>query len=132
MKIISRSLFLLLLFAAVAAVAAPDWNARGKAWWAHIQYLADDKLEGRGTGTEGFAKAATYVTDQFQKAGLQPSGENGYAQTVAFNVLQLDETNSSLEVTQNGKPVPFQFGEDGFLGTTPNAAPVDAQVVFIG
>ena len=42
--------------------AAQDWNDRGKAWWAHIQYLADDKLEGRGTGTKGFATAAAYVT----------------------------------------------------------------------
>jgi hypothetical protein len=132
LKIIGRSLVVLLPFVVVAAVAAPDWNALGNAWWAHIQYLADDKLEGRGTGTEGFAKAAAYVTDKFKNAGLQPAGENGYLQTVAFNVLQLDETNSSLEITQNGKPVPFQFGEDGFLGTTPNAAPVDAQVVFIG
>src|SRR5579863_7251913 len=132
LKIIRRSLYVLLLFATLTAVAAPDWNALGNAWWAHIQYLADDKLEGRGTGTEGFAKAAAYVSDQFQKAGLRPAGENGYVQTVAFNVLQLDEVNSSLEITQNGKPVPFRFGEDGFLGATANAAPIEAQAVFIG
>ncbi|HVO58863.1 MAG TPA: M28 family metallopeptidase [Dongiaceae bacterium] len=113
--------------------AAPDWNALGKAWWAHIQYLADDKLEGRGTGTEGFAKAAAYVTDQFQRAGLQPAGENGgYSQTVEFNVLRLDEEHSSLEITRDGKPVSFKFGEDGFLNPTANAAAVDAPVVFVG
>src|ERR1700758_4858421 len=113
--------------------ADTDWDARGKAWWAHIQYLADDKLEGRGTGTEGFAKAAAYVTDQFQKAGLQPAGENGgYTQTVAFNVLQLDEANSSLEITHDGKAVPFAFGDDGFLTPTSNSAAVDAPAVFIG
>src|SRR5579863_1944660 len=129
---ISRSLLVLLLFTAVTAVAAPDWNALGNAWWAHIQYLADDKLEGRGTGTEGFAKAAAYVTDQFQKAGLQPAGERGYAQTVAFNVLQLDEKNSSLEFIRDGKAEAVNFGEDGFLFPTPNAAPVEAPAVFIG
>jgi Zn-dependent M28 family amino/carboxypeptidase len=134
LKFIARSLAVLLfLSTAVAALrAAPDWAALGNAWWAHIQYLADDKLEGRGTGTEGFAKAAAYVTDQFQKAGLQPAGEHGYSQTVEFNVLQLDEPNSSLEITQAGKPIRFQFGEDGFLSPTSNAAPVDAQAVFIG
>jgi Zn-dependent M28 family amino/carboxypeptidase len=134
LKFIARSLAVLLfLSAAVAALrAAPDWAALGNAWWAHIQYLADDKLEGRGTGTEGFAKAAAYVTDEFQKAGLQPAGENGYAQTVKFNVLELDEQNSSVELLHDGKPIPFQFGEDGFLSPTSNAAPVDAQAVFIG
>jgi len=111
----------------------PDWTALGNSWWAHIQYLADDKLEGRGTGTEGFAKAAAYVTDQFQKAGLQPAGENGgYSQTVEFNVLQLDEANSSLEIAHDGKPVQFAFGDDGFLNPTSNAADVDAPAVFIG
>jgi Zn-dependent M28 family amino/carboxypeptidase len=137
LKLITRSLAALIFVASAAASIAAtaqekDWAALGNAWWAHIQYLADDKLEGRGTGTEGFAKAAAYVTDQFQKAGLQPAGEHGYSQSVEFNVLQLDEPNSSLEITQAGKPIPFQFGEDGFLIPTSNAAAVDAQAVFIG
>ena len=134
MKLTNRSLCVLTFLSAAlaASAAAPDWTALGNAWWAHIQYLADDRLEGRGTGTESFAKAADYVSDQFQKAGLQPAGERGFSQTVEFNVLQLDEANSSLKITQAGQPVPFQFGEDGFLAATPNAAPVDAQAVFIG
>jgi len=134
LKLTTRSLCVLIfLSAAVAAsTAAPDWTALGNAWWAHIQYLADDQLEGRGTGSEGFAKAADYVTEQFQKAGLQPAGEHGFSQTVEFTVLQLDEANSSLKITQAGKPVPFQFAEDGFLTATPNAAAVDTQAVFIG
>ena len=134
MKLITRSLAVLLFIAGTALLqAAPDWTALGNAWWAHIQYLADDKLEGRGTGTEGFAKAAAYVTDQFEKTGLQPAGEHGgYSQAVEFSVLELDETDSSLTITQHGKPVPFQFGEDGFLSASANAAPIEAKAVFIG
>jgi len=131
LKLITRSLIVLILLAGVSH-AATDWDTRGKAWWAHIQYLADDKLEGRGTGTEGFAKAAAYVTDEFQKAGLQPAGVHGYAQPVELNVLQLDETQSSLDFIRNGKAEPVQFAEDGFLQTTPNAAPAEAPAVFIG
>src|SRR5258705_9670373 len=130
LKIAARVFLSVLAIASVAA--AQDWNARGMAWWAHIQYLADDKLEGRGTGTEGFAKAAAYVTDQFQKAGLQPAGVHGYAQPLEFNVLQLDESQSSLEFVRNGKAEPVQFAEEGFLQTTPNAAPVEASAVFVG
>lgn len=37
----------------MSAATAADYEADGKIWWAHIQYLADDKLEGRDTGTEG-------------------------------------------------------------------------------
>jgi len=112
--------------------AATDWDARGKAWWAHIQYLADDKLEGRGTGSEGFARAAAYVRDQFQKVGLQSASEHGYVQSVTFNVLQLDEPKSSLQFIRDGKAETVQFGEEGFLSPTANAAPVDAPAVFIG
>jgi len=132
LKLACRFLAALIVLAGVAA-AQRDWTVLGDAWWAHIRYLGDDKLEGRGTGTEGFAKAAAYVTDQFQKAGLQPAGEHGgYSQTVEFNVLQLDEANSSLAITQSGRPVSFQFGEDGFLTATANAAPVNAPAAFIG
>lgn len=43
----------------------------------HVKYLASDKLEGRGTGTPGEQKSAAYLIKQFEKAGLQPYGENG-------------------------------------------------------
>jgi Zn-dependent M28 family amino/carboxypeptidase len=131
LKLITRSLAALILLSGIAT-AAPDWPALGKAWWAHVQYLADDKLEGRAIGTEGFARAAAYVTDQFQKAGLQPAGAQGYAQNVDFNVLQLDEDNSSVEFIRDGKPEKIQFGKDGFLNPIANAGSVDAPAVFIG
>jgi hypothetical protein len=43
----------------------------------HIGFLASDKLEGRGTGTQAEIKAANYIVKQFKKLGLQPRGENG-------------------------------------------------------
>lgn len=38
----------------------------------HIRFLASDKLEGRGTATEGGAKAAAYIAKQFAAYGLKP------------------------------------------------------------
>lgn len=43
----------------------------------HIGYLADDKLEGRRTGTAGEKLAGEYISQKFQEAGLLPMGENG-------------------------------------------------------
>jgi len=129
----TRLFAVLLLLTGIAAAAENDWAALGNAWWAHVQYLADDKLEGRGAGTEGFAKAAAYVADQFQKAGLEAAGENGgFSQNVELDVLQLDEANSSLSITQQGKPVAFQVPDEGFLNPTSSASPVDAPAVFLG
>ncbi|MBC7936832.1 MAG: M28 family peptidase [Rhizobacter sp.] len=41
-----------------------------------VSYLADDKLEGRRTGTAGEKLAAEYITGQFKKAGLTALGTN--------------------------------------------------------
>lgn len=43
----------------------------------HVTYLASDELEGRCAGYPGCDKAADYIADVFQKAGLTPAGDNG-------------------------------------------------------
>ncbi len=43
----------------------------------HIEYLASDKLKGRGTGSKEEKKAAKYIAKQFKKIGLAPKGDNG-------------------------------------------------------
>ncbi|MBO9199827.1 MULTISPECIES: M20/M25/M40 family metallo-hydrolase [Niastella] len=52
---------------------------------AHIMYLADDKLEGRRAGTNGEKLAYEYIRGQFQKAGLEPKGEQGWLQPFEIN-----------------------------------------------
>lgn len=42
-----------------------------------VTYLADDKLEGRETGTAGSEAAAEYIAKRFMEVGLQPKGDNG-------------------------------------------------------
>ena len=66
---------------------------------AHIQYLADDKLEGRRTGTAGELLAMQYISTQFQKEGLVPKGTNGYVQEFEINEgKQFAETDNSFSV----------------------------------
>ena len=43
----------------------------------HVKYLASDELKGRGNGTPELERAAEYIAQQFQTAGLQPAGDNG-------------------------------------------------------
>ena len=49
-----------------------------------VVFLADDKLEGRGTGTEGEKIAAEYIAKRFKEIGLEPKGTNGYFQDFTF------------------------------------------------
>ncbi len=51
----------------------------------HIEFLASDKLEGRGTGSKGEQKAAKYIAKQFKKIGLKGAGtEGGYLYKYSF------------------------------------------------
>ncbi|HEX2747247.1 MAG TPA: M28 family peptidase, partial [Verrucomicrobiales bacterium] len=43
----------------------------------HVEYLASDALEGRGTGTRGEALATAYAAKLFESFGLEPAGTNG-------------------------------------------------------
>ncbi|MEN9684835.1 MAG: hypothetical protein RLZZ28_621 [Bacteroidota bacterium] len=52
---------------------------------AHIRFLADDKLEGRRTGSKGEELAMQYIIDQYTQMGLEPKGTNGYMQTFDVN-----------------------------------------------
>lgn len=49
-----------------------------------VTFLADDKLEGRQTGTEGEKAAADYLTKRFKELDLQPKGTEGYLQAFSF------------------------------------------------
>ena len=116
---------------------AADLAQEGERWWSHIQVLADDKMEGRNTGSEGHKRAALYVAEQFDNAGLAPAGTAGYMQAVEFNVTQIDEPQSSLAVAKKVKNVwqttPLKLGEDATLTVREGLAPtIDAPAVFVG
>jgi Zn-dependent M28 family amino/carboxypeptidase len=103
---------------------------------AHVRYLADDKLEGRGPGTRGGALAAEYIATQFQLAGLKPAGENGtYLQKVPLIAVHTVEaaTNFSL-VPANGSPINLKYGDDVVTKDQTGAATedIDAPIVFVG
>ena len=125
---------LLLVFAgAFARAQTPDWDALGKRWWSHVQFLADDALEGRDTGSPGFEKAADYMAAQFRAAGLQPAGVDGYRQPMDFDVVRIDESSCSLELLRDGKAEPVKLGDDATLDVNSHAAEnVEATAVFVG
>ena len=91
-----------------------DPSADGKRWWSHILYLADDKLEGRLTGSEGYHKAAIYVAGEFERAGLKPGGTSGYFQPVKFKSREIVEEGSSLALgaQRRGRSAAARRGRD--------------------
>jgi len=105
----------------------------GKSWWEYVKFLADDRLEGRETGSEGLRQAESYVVEQLRKSGLEPAGADGFYQPVEFESHQIVEKDSSATLLRDGKPEPLTLGDDVIFSTRIGLAPdVQAPLVFVG
>jgi Zn-dependent M28 family amino/carboxypeptidase len=103
---------------------------------AHVRFLADDLLEGRGPGVRGGDLAARYIATQFALAGLQPGGDNGtFFQQIDFfgMTVKRDKTTFSL-APASGPVLPLRFGPDYVVNNPRHTAVVDidAPIVFVG
>ncbi|MEK6637531.1 MAG: M28 family metallopeptidase [Pseudomonadota bacterium] len=114
----------------LAAANAPEAAITPEAMRAHIEFLADDALEGRETGTRGHEIAANYVASRFLALGLSPANKEGWFQKVPFAGALLDEAKSGFTIAgqsfANRKEV--LFGPARNDGTDSQ----QAQVVFVG
>jgi len=133
----SKSSFLLAglvgLVVVTAAAQSPDFASEGKAWWAHVQYLADDKLEGRNVGTPGYEKAVEYVESQFKALGLKPGGTSGYRQPVKFENRSFGTTTPQLALVRDGKEEALVVGQDASLNARGELdGSLEAGLVFVG
>jgi hypothetical protein len=82
----------------------------------HLFVIADAKMEGRGTATEGQQKAAAYIEKEFQRIGLQPGNGTSYQQY--FNVYWNDEPDRLINATLNVGGQAFTLDEDFYVNVT--------------
>ena len=102
-------------------------------WWAHVEALANDSMEGRNTGSPAHKRAAEYVAEQFRQAGLEPAGVGGYIQPVRFKTRRILEDMSSLALIRDGRAEPLRLGKDANISMRVDPAPrLEAPLVFAG
>ncbi|HMF91537.1 MAG TPA: M28 family peptidase [Candidatus Angelobacter sp.] len=103
---------------------------------ATVKYLADDALEGRGTGQKGGDKAADWIAEQFKKYGLVPAGDHGtYFQNVNFYGVTTDQKQTRLAfVSKSGNETVLKFADDYVATdqTHSDKSEIDAPIVFVG
>ncbi len=125
-----------LAVAAAATTPTPDELHATRLVQAHLGFLADDLVEGRGTGTRGYRIAAAYVASQFQRLGLQPAGSDGsWLQPVPMQLAQRVPAATSLRIERAGsEPVtlamPADFSAETADGST--SAEISGPAVFVG
>ena len=117
----------------LSSMATPLAQAPAAKWWAHVSYLADDRMKGRETGSPEQSEAAEYIARHFKEAGLKPAGTNGYFQPVPFRSRKIVEEKSSLALVRDGKTTPVVLGDEATFSMRIEPAPkVDAPMVFAG
>jgi len=101
----------------------------------HIEFLADDSLKGRKTGTQEYEVSAQYVARHFNKYGLKPSAVDGsWFQSVPLIESKLDKSSAQMVLHSNNKQQILNYYEEFF--TFPSAISeqdtINAPLVFVG
>ena len=119
-----------------AAVKTAEQGIDAERIRAHVRFLADDLLEGRGPGLRGAEIAAKYMATQFALDGLKPGGNDGtYLQQVKFVGMKVvpGKTSYAFE-PKGGAAVPLTYGDDYTVSDQAlgAVADFDAPIVFVG
>lgn len=136
---VSRALWVVALAAALGAQAEPALpadRAQGaetiaraelEAW---LTALTSEELAGRGTGTEGFARAAELVRAHFAELELEPADpELGFLLPVPWIRRAVDVDATSVAITKEGAQVfEFRIGA-GLTASGSNSSDLDAPLV---
>lgn len=99
---------------------------------AHIEFLADDLLKGRDTGSEGYEIAARYMASQFKQFGVKPIGdEDSYLQQVKFRQAHLDQNSPEFKI-EGGEEL--KYPKDFIMSASAGEAEsfVSGETVFVG
>ncbi|HWX88937.1 MAG TPA: PA domain-containing protein, partial [Rhizomicrobium sp.] len=110
-------------------------DADTQSWWATTGTLSGDDMEGRDTGSAGYARAAKIVAGRFKAAGLTPAGSNGdWFQTLTLREARVETDGTSVKVLREGAPsIDFKFlHEITVRATFDLPAELDAAMSFRG
>ena len=124
-------------FAALLIGAAPPKpadNLAAERVRAHVEFLANDLLEGRDTGSRGHRIAAAYVASEFRELGLKPAGTSGsWFVDVPFRRATF-AAPAKFSLTLNGKAQQLVAGKDAAVrpSVTQKDLNLSAPLVFVG
>ena len=101
---------------------------------AHVRFLSDDLLEGRGPGTRGGELATKYIAAQLETYGIKGAGAGGsYFQPVSLVAVKASPA-TTLNVSGGGKMESFKFADDfvAFTGAQKDDVALDADLIYVG
>ncbi len=128
-----RSKLLLIALLGCSAVAYGATTFDGTRWWGIVKVLADDRMEGRETGSPGERQAQEYIVEQLKLAGIAAGTAAGYYQPVKLRARDIVEAETNVALVTAGQPKPLTIGEEIVLSARVDLAPmIEAPLVFVG
>ena len=134
MRFLPASLILFAATATLHAATPPGDPVSARRVHADVEFLASDSLEGRDTGSKGYAIAADYVASQFRAIGLEPAGEQGgWFQQVPFRRASFDKP-PTMTLTIGSQRIGLEQGKDAALrpSVTDKVRRYNVGLVFVG
>lgn len=119
---------------AVSSLCAAPPRVEEHVLRAHLAFLADDLLEGRGTGQRGGDLAVAYLEAQVRALGLGPVRGDSYRQRIDVLAERTDPARSSVRIHgPEGELVPaFQEDLVACCGTFEPRVAFEAPLLFVG
>jgi Zn-dependent M28 family amino/carboxypeptidase len=127
------------------AVKAAEASINPENIRAHVKFLSDDLLEGRGPGLRGSEIAAQYIATQFALYGLKPGGDNGtYLQQINMVGMNAIPDKTTMSIIPPKRPdgqigimlysYDLKYGDDFTVSnrTLTPTVDIDAPIVFVG
>jgi Zn-dependent M28 family amino/carboxypeptidase len=101
---------------------------------AHLAFLSDDLLEGRGTGQRGGELTMRYLETQAAAMGLKPANGASYRQSVRIAGLRTLPERSPLKISGGKEVLTPAFSTEIVFGTGTTKADIvlGGDLVFVG
>ena len=123
---LTRSSLLVLLMSLVAGGSAPAQEPSPLDTRAIVEYLADDELEGRLTGSPGIRMAADYIIERLEAIGAEPlPGVGGFRQAFSYTAGVTDVgTSLHIEGTRGGATTSMTVSSSSTVSSNEGSLPV--------
>lgn len=123
----------LFLSAPLAALAAEGAAADGlAALRAHLAFLADDRLEGRDTGSRGHELAALYAETRLAEYGLRPGNGDSWEQRIPFASALRRSSSITLHGAASAPRLDWKVDYLAWPSVAHAKIDLTAPVVFVG
>ena len=139
-KILINVTLILFLFVSSTFYSQAAYSLKNSSYTyvkSNLEFLASDELEGRETTTRGEKLAALYISEELEKYGVKPFGDNGtYFQDFNMLVKSIADGGNITFLSKNQWAVVFENGSDAvyypFNLPSDKFANKEVEIVFVG